>query len=776
MVPRIIRFTLLLFTAGSIAIAGLYFYFCVDFPKISSLADYRPPIITTLFSDNGSKIAEFYKERRIVIPYDDMPEMLVKAFIAAEDARFFEHIGIDVLSIIRAFLKNIEAGNIVQGGSTITQQVAKSFFLTPVRSYRRKIKEAILAYRIDKKFSKKEILYLYLNQIYMGHGAYGVQAAAENYFGKSVKDLSLAECSMLAGLPQAPSRYSPFSHPEKAKERQIYVLNRMVEEGYINRSQAAKTIQEKLDIRPRQQFFRRVAPYYSEHVRRYVEEKYGANALYKDGLKIYTAVDVELQQAALAQIQKGLRELDKRQGFRGPVKHLEPVEIEGFSKQLQEKFYHNPIRKGVVVGGVVIAVDDKGKTVTVRMGSSVGIIVFDDMRWARKPDPEITYYETKLSRPGDILKPGDVVLVRVKDRSEDEDIWQLALEQEPAAQAALLCIEAETGHVRAMVGGRDFRNSQFNRAVQARRQPGSAFKPVIYAAALDKGYTPATMIVDSPVIFQNEKTGFEWKPKNYGEKFYGPTLLRTALAKSRNVVTIKIVQDIGIDYVLDYARKLGITSDLSRNLSLSLGSSGVSLLELTTAYSVFTNRGYLVPPKFVTKIVDREGNVIEQSTLEKEKRIEETTAYIMTSLLEKVVKDGTGWRIRALGRPAAGKTGTTDGLHDAWFVGYTHKFITGVWVGFDNEASLGKGETGSRAASPIWLSFMQKTLKNEPIRVFQIPKGIVFSKIDSETGLLPLPTSKKTIFECFKEGSVPTEYSSQPNNIVEGSQFFKSTI
>ncbi len=768
--------SILIVLAGSFGAAGVYFYVSRNLPKISSLKDYRPPIITTVYSDDNRKIGEFFKERRIVIPLSQMPDMLKKAFVAAEDSRFYKHQGIDILSIIRAFYKNIEAGTIVQGGSTITQQVTKSFFLTPERSYIRKIKEAILAYRIDKKFSKDEILFLYLNQIYLGHGAYGVEAASENYFGKSAKDLNLAECAILAGLPQAPSRYSPFKYPERAKQRQIYVLNRMVENGFITNIQATEAVNKVLDIKPRKNLYIDEVPVYTEYIRRYISSKYGDDALYNEGLSVYTAVNIEMQKIAREEISKGLYALDKRQGYRGPLKHLQPEEIESFSKQIQLELEDVHLEDGKIVKGVVVGVNDKKNTVTVRMGNMLGVIGIADMRWARKPNPEVAYYAAKVNNVGDVLKVGDVILVRLKGKIPGTDQWRLALEQDPRAQAALLCVESETGEVKAMVGGRDFRESQFNRAVQSRRQPGSAFKPIIYAAALDKGYTPATVIIDSPIVYEDTEHDFTWKPKNYKERFYGPTLFRDALAESRNVVTIKILQDIGIDYAIDYARKLGITSNLNRDLSLALGSSGVSLLELVKAYSVFDNLGYLVEPVFITKILDRDGNVIEEANPERKKVIEQNTAYVMTSLLEGVVKRGTGWRVTAMNRPVAGKTGTTNNLHDAWFMGYTPRYVTGVWVGFDDESSLGKGETGSRAASPVWLGFMQRVLQDKPVRVFQVPAGVVFSKIDAETGLLPIPESKKTVFECFKEGTVPTEYTKKPDSMSEPEEFYKSNM
>jgi penicillin-binding protein 1A len=771
-----IYFSVIILISGGCGVIGVYLYLGKNLPKISSLNDYRPSIITTVYSDDTRKIAEFFKERRIVIPLSQMPEMLKKAFIAAEDARFYKHKGIDLLSIVRAFFKNIEAGAIVQGGSTITQQVTKSFFLTPEKSYSRKIKEAILAYRIDKKFAKNEILFLYLNQIYLGHGAYGVEAASENYFGKSAQELNLAECAILAGLPQAPSRYSPFRYPVRAKQRQIYVLNRMVEEGFITNIQATEAINKELDIKPRKNWYIEEVPVYTEHIRRYISTKYGDDILYKEGLKIYAAVNIEMQKIAREEIEKGLYALDKRQGYRGPIKHLRQEEIESFSKELQTELEKASLDEGKITQGVVIEVNNQNDTVVVRIGNTLGIIRVDDMRWARKPDPEIAYFQARVQHPGEVLSVGDVILVKVKNKLFNTDRWWLNLEQAPKAQAALLCIESETGYVKVMVGGMDFRESQFNRAVQSRRQPGSAFKPIIYAAALDKGYTPATMIIDSPIVYQDAEHDFTWKPRNYKEKFFGPTLFRDALAKSRNVVTIKILKDIGIDYAIDYAGKLGITSNLNRDLSIALGSSGVSLLELVKAYSVFNNLGYLISPVFITKIEDRDGNVIEESSPVREKVIEKNTAYIMTSLLEGVVKYGTGHRVKALNRPVAGKTGTTNNLHDAWFVGYTPRYTTGTWVGFDDESPLGKGETGSRAASPIWLGFIQKVLEGKPVRVFQVPEGVVFSKIDAETGLLPIPESKKTIFECFKEGSVPTEYTKEPNSMTEPEQFFKSDM
>ncbi len=502
-----------------------------------------------------------------------------------------------------------------------------------------------------------------------------MEAAAENYFGKTAGQLNLAECAVLAGLPQAPSKYSPFKHPEKAKQRQIYVLNGMVAEGYISNIEATEAVDQKLEIQPRRNWYIEKVPFYTEYVRQYVEQKYGPDALYHDGLKIYTAANIGMHDAAREEIKKGLEDLEKRQGYRSAPGHLSQGK-----KQIQR------------------------------------------------------------------------------------------------VQSALLCIETETGHVKTMVGGRDFIESQYNRAIQSKRQPGSAFKPIIYAAALDKGYTPATMLIDSPIAFHDSQRGVTWKPKNYKETFFGPTLFRNALAKSINVVTIKILQDIGVDYTIKYARKLGVESEIARNLSIALGSSGVSLLEIVKAYSVFANQGVLIEPVFITKILDRDGNIMEEAVPQKKQVIEKSTAYIMTSLLESVVKDGTGQRVRALNRPAAGKTGTTNDLYDAWFVGYTPQYVTGTWVGFDDEKSLGETETGGRAASPIWLGFMQKVLEGKPVKIFPVPQGVVFSRVDSQTGLLPASESKNIIYECFKEGTAPTDYTRRQDSASEPDDFFKTGL
>jgi penicillin-binding protein 1A len=768
---------------------GVYLYFTHDLPRVDSLKDYTPPIISTAYSDAGEPIGEFFTEKRVVVPIEEIPRFVLHAFLSAEDARFFQHEGLDYPAIVRAFLKNIQAGEIVQGGSTITQQVARSLLLSSARKWSRKIREAILANRMEKSLSKEEILYLYLNQIYLGHGAYGVEAASQNYFGKHVKDLNLAEAAMIAGLPQAPSRNSPYNHPRMAKLRQAYVLDQMVENDYITREEAEEALKTILEIHPRRSKFLEVAPYFTEHIRRYVEEKYGRDMLYKGGLQIFTALDVGMQKAAQQAVHRGLKELDKRQGYRGPIRHLEPEEVESFCKEVQQSLDQSPLTEGEEVVGVVAEISDREKAVLVKVGERMGRIELEDMKWARKPDPEVPYYQARVDNPRDLLQVGDVIKVKVKGSSGKT--LALSLEQDPLAHAALLSIDLKTGYVKAMVGGRDFQESQFNRAVQARRQAGSAFKPIIYASAIDGEYTAATVIIDSPIIYDGTKDYGSWKPRNYEEKFYGPTTLRKALAKSRNVITVKIVQDIGIPYVTQYAHQLGIESPLNEDLSMALGSSSVSLLELTRAYSVFANQGHRVEPIFIKKIADKDGNTLEENLSPAQRTstqqgddlrakadgnsveqvISPETAYIITNLLEGVIRNGTGWRAKALGRPAAGKTGTTDDYSDAWFMGYTPDLITGVWVGFDQEEPLGKDETGSRAACPIWLDYMKTVLEGKPIKHFPVPERIIFAKIDPETGLLASPSTQNPFFECFKEGTAPTRSSEEkPSRPTE---FFK---
>ena len=776
---------ILLFLFSLVVVFGLcigaYFAYLwsSNLPYVGSVKDYRPPVITRIYSEDGHIIGRLWEEKRTVVPVSGLPAHLINAFVAAEDARFFEHQGVDVQGIIRAFLKNLSAGKVEQGGSTITQQVTKSLILKNVKkTYRRKVREAILSVQLEKSFSKEHILFLYLNQIYLGHGAYGVEAASRTYFHKPAKQLTLAEAALLAGLPQAPARYSPVAHFKLAKARQRYVLARMYEEGFITETERDQALQANLVIYGKDTNTFERAPYFTEHVRRYLLAKYGKDLLYRGGLRVYTTVDLKMQVKGREALRRGLTELDKREGYRGPLKHLSAGEVKDYkARALKSLSLQNP-KVDSVVEGLVVKVDDKGKEVSIQLGKALARLPLKEMKWARKPDKEVAYYAARVREPSSVLAKGDVVLVRLLEKygvgtpeetgdgkkgksgkKHDGFTWLVALEPEPAAQGALVCLDAETGEVKTMLGGRSFDESQFNRAIQSRRQPGSAFKPLIYSAAIDQGMTPVTVIMDSPYVSAPNAAGEVWKPKNYKKKFYGPTLIRTGLAKSRNVITVKILNKIGVGYAIDYARKMGIESNLTPNLSLALGSSGVSLMELTRAYAAFANGGMLVTPFFVKRILDRGGNVIEENQPTTTPVLSRETAFVMTDLLKAVISEGTGWRVRALKRPVAGKTGTTNDLRDAWFMGYTPEFVTGVWVGYDDSREMGKGETGSRAASPIWLGFMQQVLAEKPIIDFEVPKGVVFAKIDRETGHLASGRSRKTVFQAFKEGTQPKEYS-----------------
>jgi penicillin-binding protein 1A len=752
---------------------ALWYLWSSNLPYIGSLKDYNPPIITKVFADNGQIIGKFSDEKRVLVPLNEISDHAINAFIAVEDARFFQHKGIDFFGILRALLKNIKARRIEQGGSTITQQVTKSLLLkNPARTYKRKVREALLSLQIEREFSKEKILYLYLNQIYMGHGLYGIEAASEVYFGKKARELNIAESALLAGLARAPSRDDPIKHFNRAKLRQKYVLERMKDEELIDDKQFKVALKTKLKIQSEKEQYPKKAPYFLEYIRQSIEKKYGRHPLYRGGLKIYTAVNLKMQMAAKKAIKKGLDELDKREGFRSPRRRFIFSDEEKFNDQMIEKSGKNPLEIGTITEGTVIKVDSINQETLVQIGDKKGILPLSEMKWARMVDPEKAYFESKLQDPADVLTPGDIITVKIIKKAKDFPHMILSLEQTPEAQAALFCLEAKTGYVKAMVGGLDFSKSQFNRATQARRQPGSAFKPIIYAAALDKGLTPSSIIIDAPFISPIGEEEKLWKPKNYKEKFYGPTPFRTGLIKSRNIMTIKILKKIGVKHAIDYARRMGIDSPLSADLSLALGSSGLSLVDLTKAYSVFANGGMLVKPVFITKIIDRNGKILEENQPSFSESISQETAYIMTDLLKAVVTEGTGWRAKALSRPVAGKTGTTNDLRDAWFIGFNPTLVTGVWVGYDDSSPMGKGETGSRAACPIWLNFMREVLKGEAIIPFQHPEGVIITKIDARTGLLASPSSQKTYFQAFKKGTEPTTYSPKPDSGKPG-EFFQ---
>ncbi|MCM2358614.1 MAG: PBP1A family penicillin-binding protein [Geobacteraceae bacterium] len=775
---------------AALALAAYFFYLMLTLPKVDRLADYKPPIVSQVIGEDGSLVGEFYLERRTVVPVAKIPKKLIQAFVAAEDSNFFQHRGLDYLGIVRAAVKNLISLRKKEGASTITQQVAKSMLLTPEKKFSRKLKEAILATRMEKMLSKDEILYIYLNQIYLGAGSYGVQLAAETYFGKDVDQLNLAEMAVLAGLPKAPNSYSPIKHLDRARERQAYVLERMVKEGYITQSEADHARSLPLLIRSRKKVNSEQSAYFLEQVRIQLAEKYGEDRLYKGGLKIYTTMNAEMQKAAYEGVVNGLKALDKRQGFRGPLHYLDREKVEEFCKKVEDGIDAASLKAGETYQGVVMAIDPVKGELTVRVGERVGTLTRKNMAWAGRVSLVEAYGKPDPAK-GKALVLGAVIEVSVVTPDVNKAGAVFALDQVPEAQAALFAMDPKSGAVRAMVGGYDFKKSQFNRAMQARRNPGSAFKPIIYAAAIDKGMSPATIFDDSPVEYDSGREK-AWRPKNHDNIYRGAVTMRGALTNSINVVSVKILEQIGVDYAIDYAKKLGITAPLDNNLTLALGSSSLTPMELTSAYAVFASGGYRLTPYFVTKVVDGDGKVLEEiippaiptfaqlssagekggesagtapavdSPLAPVQVISPETSYVMTNLMESVVTSGTGQRARALGRPVAGKTGTTNDMKDAWFVGYVPQLVAGVWVGYDQEKSLGSSGSGGQAAAPIWTEFMQRSLTLIPAQSFTPPANVTFALVNPRSGRLAREGSEGSTMECFVSGTEPTAYDGEP--------------
>jgi penicillin-binding protein 1A len=630
---------------------------------------------------------------------------------------------------------------VVQGGSTITQQVVKALLLSPERSYERKAKELILAMRLETKLTKDEILYLYLNQIYFGSGAYGIAAAAHAIFDTDVSELTIAQAALLAGLPQAPSRYDPLRHPKQAQGRQRYVLDRMREEGFVSPAEYDAALAEPLRFASRRPATYIGAPWYVEHVRRLLEDRYG-NASAQLGLRVFTACDVGMQRHAEAALREGLRDLDRRQGFRGALRRIEPRKVDAFLAREAETSRPEGTARGVVL-------DVRPGGLTVRTAWERGVLPADGLVWGK----------SRLSPSR--FRPGDVIAVAVTGKGPDGTA-RFALDQEPQVQGALVAFDPYTGQVKAMVGGYDFGRSQFNRAVQARRQPGSAFKPLIYAAALEHDYTPASIVLDAPISLDNGRQG-AWTPRNFKDRYHGPTPLREALARSMNTVTVRLVVSMGIDDVRGSLDRFGLHAPFPRNLSLALGSAEVTPIDLVRAYGVFATLGKRFDPIFVTAVTDSVGNPLEfgQTRPRFERVMDPGVAYVMTSMLQSVIQRGTGRRAAELGRPAAGKTGTTNDTIDAWFIGYTPDLLAGVWVGFDAERSLGATETGGHAAAPIWTAFMKDALDGRPVVDFPVPEGVTFTQVDPGSGLRAVAGGDARL-EVFVRGTEPTAYATPP--------------
>jgi penicillin-binding protein 1A len=744
--------------AGVLFLALLFFILSFNLPTIESLKDYKPSPGTTIYAEDGRVLGQVKIEKAAYVPLSRVPQSLKDALLATEDPRFYQHKGIDYRGIMRAALKNIMAVRVAQGGSTITQQLTKVVFLSPERKLTRKIREIILARRLEKELEKDDILELYLNKIYFGHGAYGVQMAAKTYFGKNIWEVNQAESALLAGLPKSPAAYSPYSDIELTKLRQWHVLKRMVAEGYITEEHSKKLYDQPIsleNLRPQEE----LAPHVVDQIRKYVEKKYGYDKLYFGGLKVYTSINVDVQRQAVNALRDGLRALDKRQGFRGRI-GFKPVK----STPIQWGSLHVMVKPGEGFNAHVLAVGDH--YITVKGRGLVGHILQEDMAWALVNNKKKDKETPEFRKPAELVAVGDIIKVRLKDFDKKRQLASFLLDQTPLVEGAVVSVEPFTGYIRAMVGGYDFMEGGFNHATEARRQPGSSFKPFIYGAALeakdgDHYITPATILMDLPQIY--EKSEFEkkgWKPTNYDERFLGPMRMRTALALSRNAVTVGLLEKIGLDRAIDFARKAGITSQISYDFTTALGSSVVTPLELTSAYATFASQGMRSEPILIKSIVDGKGVVLESYQPEPKEAIDPTTAYLVTSMLKSVVTEGTGKGALGLGKPLAGKTGTTNNYVDAWFLGYAPSIVTGVWVGYDNSsASLGDKETGARAALPIWVSVMARALADKPAEDFSAPDDVVFVKIDPESGLLALPDATDAVSDVFRRGTEPTQFA-----------------
>jgi penicillin-binding protein 1A len=680
------------------ATGGLLLVYTTDLPQVDALEAYRPSSITELYDDHEKVIGSFALQRRVVVGYDDFPPVLRDALVSIEDKDFYKHSGINFWRIVGAAYRDIESGGKVQGASTLTMQLARNLFLSPDRHWQRKVQEAMLAIQIERRFTKRQIFTLYANQIALGHGVFGFEAASEFYFSKPAKQLTVPEATLLAALPKGPSYYSPINHPDRAQKRRNMVINAMVEDGKITAAQANDARSAPLTLRlahdPNS-----LAPYFVEEIRRYLEGKFGTDQVHEGGLKVYTSLDVELQKAANQAVLDGLAAYERRHGWKG---HLENVVGDG---EVLEKYSHPDWDDEPEVNGYVHAlVTSAGPGIaTLKFGRYTAALGQADVAWTQHRLP-------------DILKSGDVCYVKIVSLGAN-GAAKVSLEQDSGAQAALMAIDNATGGIKAMVGGRDFNTSKFDRATQALRQVGSSFKPYVYTTVIDGGASPDDTILDEPVSFDTPSGAYT--PHNYDEKFEGIITLRRALAQSRNIPALKLANKVGIKSVIDYAERFGVTSKLPPYLPVALGSAEITLLEQASAYSVFPNDGVRVSPRYITRVTDYEGRVLEEDFPEVKDVISERTARIMTSMLREVVLHGTGIAAAKLPFPVAGKTGTTNDFTDAWFVGFTPTMTCGVWVGYDEKKSLGAKETGAHAALPIWANFMTVAMKGKDVGDFQ---------------------------------------------------------
>jgi penicillin-binding protein 1A len=713
LVGRVLFGLLVLIAALVGATAGLLLVYTTDLPQVEALEAYRPSSVTEIYDDHERVIGSFALQRRVVSSYDDFPPVLRDALVSIEDKDFYRHSGINFWRIVGAAYRDVESGGRVQGASTLTMQLARNLFLSPDRSFHRKVQETMLAIQIERHFTKPQIFTLYANQIFLGHGVYGFEAATEFYFSKPAKKLTLEEAALLAGLPKGPTVYSPINHPDRAQKRRNLVINAMLEDGKITAAQAADARSAPVVLHlahdPNS-----LAPYFVEEIRRYLEGKYGADQVHEGGLKVYTSLDVDLQKAANQAVLDGLAAYERRHGWKG---HLENVVAEG---AVLEKYFNPDWDDEAEVGGYVHALVTASGTgiATLKFSRYTAALGQADAAWTRQRLP-------------DILKTGDVCYLKILSLGAN-GAAKVSLEQDSGAQGALLALDNTTGGIKAMVGGRDFNASKFNRATQALRQVGSSFKPYVYTTVIDGGASPDDTILDEPVSF--ETPSGPYSPHNYDEKFEGIITLRRALAQSRNIPALKLANKVGIKSVIEYAGRFGITSKLPPYLPVALGSAEITLIEQTSAYSVFPNEGVRVIPRYLTRVTDYEGRVLEEDFPEVKDVISERTAGIMTSMLREVVLHGTAIAASKLPFPAAGKTGTTNDFTDAWFVGFSPTVTCGVWIGYDEKKSLGAKETGAHAALPIWMKFMTAAMAGKDAGDFQpsaVPPHAVAQKVDT---------------------------------------------
>ena len=742
----------------SAAIISVLWTYSNKLPDYKYLKSYKPPVSSKLYSGNGILVSDFSSEKRIFVPYSAISQTVINAFLSAEDKNFFDHPGVDAKGVVRAIknnLFNIIYSKRLEGASTITQQVAKNFLLSNEVSIDRKIKEAILAFRIERVLSKKRILELYLNQIYLGEGSYGIASASLRYFNKPISELNYGEAALLAALPKAPSKYNPYKNIELAKFRRNLVLNNLLENGFINKEQHAKLIVSEIKLKKRKRIYLEDSRYYVEDVRKSVIDRYGFDKVYKQGFNIKTPLDLKLQKLATQSLRKGLQEFDKRKGWRGPLTNKR--DHKNWKKDLN-KFY---LEKSLGWDLAVVNRIDKFETVIETRDGNKGVINFNDIDWTRK--------EFK-----NLFKNGDIIYV--KKISEGN----YSLKQLPKANGGIVVMDPYSGRVLALSGGFSFRKSEFNRASQAKRQPGSAFKPFIYALALENNFLPTTLVLDAPIVLDQGTDLKMWKPENYGKKFYGPSTLRTGIEKSRNLMTVRIAQELGIDKIINFSKKLNIYENPDELMSVSLGSAETTLLKITSAYCSFINGGKLVNPILIDRIQDSEGKTIFNN----EKRYCENcdlishegknnpiikskyqqifspqTAYQITSMLRGVIERGTGKGLKNLKLELAGKTGTTNKNTDTWFIGFTSNLVVGVFIGYDNPGSLGKFETGSKTAMPVFKEFIKKTANSDNARPFKVPDSIKMMVVDAKTGKKANPKTKLAIIESFKVND------NKPNNI-----------